>query len=237
MFDWLSWRRLALAVILHGLAIGSLMPSLAAAATPDQPDADTIRKTLQQVIADENIQHDPPGPVEAPPDISWHPNIEWLRYPLYILLGLAALCLLWQAVKVAMQYSRPRGTGSADVTIEAKAIPPSEGPPADELPELDEILALARAGQFEAAVHLLLLQALRQIGRTTGFHLAPALTSREILRRPGISAEAGKELGTLVGAVEVSRFGGRPAGEALFQACLDSYRRLAHAARPAASRP
>jgi hypothetical protein len=100
MFDWLSWRRLALAIVQHGLVIGSLVPSLAAAATPDQPDADTIRKTLRQVIADENIQHDPPGPVEAPIDLHWHPNLEWLRYPLYLLLGLAALYLLWQAVKV-----------------------------------------------------------------------------------------------------------------------------------------
>jgi hypothetical protein len=94
------------------------------------------------------------------------------------------------------------------------------------LPELEEIMRLARSGQYEAAVHLLLLHALRQVARLTGATVARSLTSREILRRHDLPEGFGRDLATLVGAVEISRFGGRSAGEKVFEACLASYRRL-----------
>ena len=58
---------------------------------------------------------------------------------------------------------------------------------------------------------------------------SPSLTSREILRRPDLPAGSGTDLATLVQAVEISRFGGRPAVEAIFQSCRESYRRLVSA--------
>src|ERR1700690_550626 len=150
-----------------------------------------------------------------------------MKYPLWGLLGLGAIVLLWQVAKTMKQLSWPKGSVPGDLVVETTAIQQDAAAPAETLPELEEILALARAGAFEAAGHLLLLQGLRRISRATGLNLAPALTSREILRRPGLPPEAGRNLATLVSAVEVSRFGGRPAGATIFQTCLESYRRLA----------
>ncbi len=226
-----------MAVILQGLLIAAWLPAAARAETPASPSDESIRRTVQQVIAEEDIQHDPPNPVETPVVRHEPWNLEWMRYPLWILLGLGAIALLWQVAKTMMQLSRPGGSAPGELAVEAKTIQRDEAAAPDLLPELDEILALARAGAFEAAVHLLLLQGLGQISRATGINLPPALTSREILRRPGLPPGAGKDLATLVGAVEVSRFGGRPAGETIFQTCLDSYRHLIGAIRPASLQP
>jgi hypothetical protein len=187
------------------------------------------------VIADEKIQHDPPHPAETPMVVHRPWNLEWLRYPLWILLGLGVIALLWQAVKTIAQLSRPTGSAPGNVVVAAKVVHQAPSPTPASLPALEEILALARAGAFETAVHLLLLRGLDRLGRATNITLAASLTSREILRRPGLPPAAGGELATLVTAVEVSRFGGRPAGEAIFQACLEAYRRLASALTPAGS--
>ncbi len=226
MIDTLTLRRLAIAAILNGSLIASFAPGAAKADAPASPSDESIRSTLQQVITDEDIQHDPPHPAEAPFVVDEPWNLEWLRYPLWILFGLGGVALLWQVVKTIVRLSRSTGPVAGNVVAGAKAMRP-EGPlPPVALPELDEILVLARTGAYEAAIHLLLLQGLSQLDRMTGVNLAPSLTSREVLRRRALPVDAGKDLATLVTAVELSRFGGRPAGEAIFQTCLDSYRRL-----------
>jgi uncharacterized protein DUF4129 len=233
MINRLALRRLAIAAIFNCLLIASSAPNALSADTPASPSDGSIRGTLQQVLVDEGIQHDPPHPTDAPVVFHEAWKLDWLRYPLWVLLGIGAVALLWQVVKSIVELSRARGTVPGNIVAEGKVVHQEGPPPPAALPELDEIMALARSGDYEGAVHLLLLQGLRQLDRMTGVNLAPSLTSREILRRPGLPAEAGSQLATLVRAVEVSRFGGRPAGEAIFQACLDSYRRLAAAGSPA----
>jgi hypothetical protein len=233
MINRLALRRLAIAAIFNCLLIASSAPNALSADTPASPSDGSIRGTLQQVLADENIQHDPPHPVEVA-FFQW--KLKWLRYPLWILFGLGAIALLWQVVKSIVELSRAKGTVPGNIVVEGKVVR-QEGPQPTALPELDEIMALARAGDYEAAIHLLLLQGLRQLDRMIGVNLAPSLTSREILRRQSVPAHASGDLATLVTAVEISRFAGRPAGEAIFQACLESYRRLAAASAPAMGAP
>lgn len=96
------------------------------------------------------------------------------------------------------------------------------GPP----PTEDEVIALARAGRFSEAIHLLLLRALARIGAARRGGLSRALTSREVLRAAGVEGEAYRSLGDLVLAVERSHFGGRLTTQADFDASHDAYRRF-----------
>lgn len=184
---------------------------------------------VEQVIKDEGIQHDPPQPTEHH-DTRLNLDLSWLRIPLLVLLAIGLLALLGFAIKSVMELSRPAGQAVPKKAVETVEIRPLLPATPESLPELEEIMRLARSGAYEAAVHLLLLQGLRQLARLTGATVARSLTSREILRRHDLPAGASGDLSTLVGAVEISRFGGRSAGETLFQTCLASYQRLAAAA-------
>lgn len=71
---------------------------------------------------------------------------------------------------------------------------------------------LALAGRHAEAIHAILLQALRGIGAARA-GLRPAWTSREILSLVKLEEAAHAALRSLVGLVEVTRFGGVPARE------------------------
>ncbi len=188
---------------------------------------------LAQVIRDEGIQHDPPAPSPVKADVRFNLDLGWLRVPLLVLLVAGLAILLVFAIRGLIETWRPTGQKVAKKTAETVEIRPLLPAAPESLPELEEIMRLARAGQYEAAVHLLLLQALRQVARLSGATVARSLTSREILRRHDLPEGCAGDLATLVGAVEISRFGGRGAGETLFESCLASYRRLAELAAPA----
>lgn len=221
-------RGLAIAWIALCLAAGGAcsFPSLAMADQTASFSKQTIDRTLQQVIRDQDIQHDPPKP-EEPVNFNW--NLGDLRIPLYVLLGIGLVVVLWYVARAVLDISRPTGAAVAKEATEMVASQPLATDEPQALPELEEIMRLARAGNFEAAIHLLLLQGLRQLVRLTGAVMALSLTSREILRRSDLPQGAGRDLATLVDAVEISRFGGRAAGATLFETCLASYCRLAQA--------
>ena len=230
MFDRSRLRALAIAAILHCLLIVSLALADANAASPASSGAESIHRIVKDVITEDDIQQELiPSSDEPVLGQRWNLNLDWLRYPLWLLLGLGAVALLWQVVKSMAALSLPSRRAAANVAIDGVELRQAAPLPPGILPELEEILALARTGAYEAAVHLLLIRGLRQLDRIRGSGLAPSLTSREILRRPDLPAGSGTDLATLVQAVEISRFGGRPAGEAIFQSCLESYRRLVSA--------
>jgi hypothetical protein len=81
--------------------------------------------------------------------------------------------------------------------------------------ELDEIERLAIAGSYAEAIHLMLLRALEAPRRRLGTSWAKSPTSREIARRSELGPADRRALKMLVGAVEISRFGGQRSGLAL----------------------
>lgn len=89
--------------------------------------------------------------------------------------------------------------------------------PAGEL--LAEAEELARAGAFTEAIHQLLLCALSEVRSRLDPDLAPALTSREILRRETVAGAVRDALSQLVAAAEMCHFAGRPANEAGYRHC------------------
>ena len=89
--------------------------------------------------------------------------------------------------------------------------------------------ALASAGRYAEAIHVLLLRTIEAMRARLDRHLAPSLTSREILTRVALGDDARHALGVLVSAVEVSLFGGRSADTDEYQKCRTSFERFAEA--------
>jgi hypothetical protein len=75
---------------------------------------------------------------------------------------------------------------------------------------------LALSGRHAEAIHAILLEVLATIGAARA-GLRPAWTSREILGLVQLEEAAHRALASLVGLVEVTRFGGTPAREAEYR--------------------
>jgi hypothetical protein len=98
--------------------------------------------------------------------------------------------------------------------------PMSPTPVTEQLPEWQ---VLANQGRFTEAIHLLLLQLLRDMRGEGLVTLTQSLTSREILRASDLPTERRSGLATVIGAVEFCHFGGRAAGLVLYEKCLAAY--------------
>ena len=94
---------------------------------------------------------------------------------------------------------------------------------------LEDADSLAREGRFEEAIHLLLFRSIDDLaGRRPGL-VKPALTSRDIAELQAMPTDARSAFSRLASAVEMSFFGGRPAGEAAFGAARADYEAFAFA--------
>jgi len=151
-------------------------------------------------------------PKDPPPAEPIDLSLGWL-WKLFRILLWAILVL---AVSVAIAWLASRlGDRARDAAGEE-----ASAPAALEVP-LESAERLAAAGRFAEAIHALLLETLAALSRAA--QLAPSLTSREIVSRAQLPARAREALGGLVLAVEISRFGGVPAGEADYRACLERF--------------
>ncbi len=104
----------------------------------------------------------------------------------------------------------------------AAIAPPPEAAPrpaAAPVPRLPDHEALAVAGRFADAIHAILIAVLAAMGRAHVV-LKPAWTSREILALVKLEDTAHRALRSLVGLVEVTRFGGAPAREEEYRTAL-----------------
>jgi hypothetical protein len=188
----------------------------------DAPLAERVRQKSQTVTQDPTLQHDKPTPSEPPPQVK-------LPIPgdlfLYLLLGTLAVALCIVAYHLYKTYAPNKRAwskrGDQPVDLAAKPIARTGEEP---LPELDEIERLARAGAYAEAIHLMLLRALEALRRQLGINWAKSMTSREIARRAELGPTDRRALRVLVGAVEISRFGGQNANEQVYRTCLDHYR-------------
>ncbi|HEY6006341.1 MAG TPA: DUF4129 domain-containing protein [Anaeromyxobacter sp.] len=157
----------------------------------------------------------PPKPIDLP------------LGPLELLLRI----LLWTALAVLVVLAvswlvRRLSGGARDAEVRE---PAPEAPP--EIP-IESAEALAGQGRFAEAIHALLLETLAALSRAA--RLAPSLTSREIVERISLPSRARDALEGLVLAVEVSRFGGAPAAEGDYRACLSRFQAFLDTYRSAA---
>lgn len=181
------------------------MAALLAAAAPPPAATERARRLLEDAAYQRTL------PVQAPPAELPSFHLPWLGPLVQILLyaALAVLCALaisWIVNNLAIRRARD----------EADA--PEEGLAPGLDVRLDRPDQLAAAGRHAEAIHQLLLETLAALSRAS--RLPPSYTSREVLGSVRLSARARAALSGLVLAVEISRFGGAPAGEADYRACL-----------------
>jgi hypothetical protein len=172
----------------------------------------------------------PYKPPEPPAWLRWlgdfleaaGPVLQWI---FWIGVGLLALYILYV---VAMRLTGAdwrwrRKQAQAD---EGEAWRPAEAPARALLREAD---ALAEAGRFSEAAHLLLFRSIEDIDSRRPQLVRPALTSRDIAGAPDLPAEPKRAFATIVGLVERSLFGGRDLAEPDWRECRSAYERFAFA--------
>lgn len=191
----------------------------------DPPLAERVREHAESIAKDPSLQHEPPTPKAPPPprtggSIPIPPEIV-----LYLLIAVIAVALCIVAYHLYGTYApgRRMSKKKIDQPLQVAAQPIARTADAP-LPDIDEIERLARAGAFAEAIHLMLLRALEALRHRLGTSWTKSMTSREIARRSELPATDRSALKMLVGAVEISRFGGQSANEQIYRACLDQYR-------------
>jgi len=95
---------------------------------------------------------------------------------------------------------------------------------------------LARRGEYAEAIHTLLLRTLQELVKSAAVRVAPAMTSREILSRVPLLADARDALAGLITAVEITHFGDEPANAADYERCRQQFHVFATAFRASTAR-
>ncbi|KPF62382.1 hypothetical protein IP88_14880 [alpha proteobacterium AAP81b] len=190
----------------------------------DSADAARIAAAHRQLVADGATQFDLPTMVPPTPPTWLKPLFDWLatlgpylRYLFYGVLIVVALLILrglwlWLAPIVA------RWRGRAPATPEEWR--PDVAPARALLAEAE---ALAAAGAYGEAAHLLLLRSVEQIEARYPGTLTPADTSRDIARAPMLSPPVAQGFGRIAAIVEAGLFAGRALGEDAWRDCRDAY--------------
>ena len=148
------------------------------------------------------------------------------RIVFWIVLGIAvALLLAFIGRRVSEgEWRWPfRRKEEAD---QVEAWRPEEAPARALLQEAD---ALAAAGRYAEAAHLLLFRSIEDIDRRRPDLVRPALTSRDIATAPALPPGPKSAFSRIVMMVERSLFGGRTLEEQDWKSCREAYREFAFA--------
>lgn len=211
----------------------------AAAATPGQGwllDPELVDPGYGQTMAGGEIQTafpTPEPPPQTPAWLSWlydalgdffqwsAPGFKPLAWTCAILL---ALFLLYRFAPAFARWVdrlplfRRAGTDEDDPLGQVEA-----GAARALLAEAD---ALAAAGRFAEAVHLLLYRSVEDIeGRRPGL-VRPAMTSRDLAEARDLPGAAREAFSLIARAVEISLFGGRSIDAGAWQQCRTAYAEL-----------
>jgi hypothetical protein len=196
------------------------LPALLFAAGPLLAQtSEQVQKATDDAIRRLDLQTEFPRGAEP---LSWHldlpPEILWVV--LAIALGILAY-----AFRDLIPVLRAGSGRIADAEETAPGVTTSAGQ-ALVVEAADE---LAARGRFVEAMHLLLLHGLAHIRHRLDQQFSDSLTSREILRSTNLSEAARASLRDVVGRVELTYFGQRPAGLADYTACRESFNALGRA--------
>lgn len=155
---------------------------------------------------------------------------EIARVALWILAAVVLIVLcFWLTGLVPNRRARLADGGKAAPDVTADHVRRA-GPP-DILAEADR---LAARGDYDGAIHCLLLAALERLRKGLDLPIAASLTCREVVDLTNPAAGVQAALRTLVMSVEISRFGGRAADAGVYGSCRDSFRQVSAAMGSAA---
>lgn len=199
---------------------------------PAVGDPERFADAHRELLGDGSVQFDL-RPFEQ------EPVPEWLKRLVEMLqdAGPFFRFLFWAVVvlaAVALLYALARWLDGRDLLgrkkdAEAEEEPawrPAEAPARALLKEAD---ALAAAGRYSEAAHLLLFRSIEEIDRRKPNLVRPALTSRDIASAPSLPAGPRAAFAKIVMFVERSLFGGSSLGEADWGSCRQAYEAFAFA--------
>lgn len=217
-----------LALLLAALLL--LCSPAAASAQAGGYDGEAVNRSRDRVLADGGYQTERPQP-EQKPEIEPFRFPPWLAETLFwavlalvgalVLFFLGNLALDLLRNRTAFKRNRDRPAGET-LRIET---PPVE-PRAVDRSTLAEADRLAAEGRFSEAIHLLLLVAMARLHRELGPRVAPAMTSREVLRLPALPGATVEPLTRMVQLSEINHFGGRHAAEPDYRSCRADFLRF-----------
>jgi len=190
----------------------------------------------QQVRSDESIQFQPvdlPKPPQREPNwldaifefladllgplggllASGWPVLKW------VLLILAIGTVLWIALKVYKAQTRHLDSDSAIVSLDPTWAPTE----AETQALLSDADALAAAGRFDEATHLLLLRSVGHISDSRPDWVRPSSTARELAALPNLSQPARRAFQLIAERVEQSMFALRELDKADWEAARSAY--------------
>lgn len=186
------------------------------------------------LLSDGSIQFDlqPYVPPEPPAWTSWLADLLGNSGPLFTVLFWIVVAALVLAVLYAVarflegrSFNFGRGKNEA-AEAEEESWTLAEAPARALLAEAD---ALAGAGRFSEAAHLLLFRSIEEIDRRRPALVRPALTSRDIAVAPQLPSGPRAAFQRIAMAVERSLFGGRSLAQADWQSCRAAYEEFAMA--------
>jgi hypothetical protein len=197
-----------------------------AAAAPQASDAAAVHAEIHRVYDWAGYQREMPAgddEDEPKPQPRRLYTLNLGPLPTVILVGLVLIALFMVA-----SWLR---SGGWDRLFEATASGADEEVPAksqrDQLKDrLSDADRFASAGDWAAAIHVLLLTSIDLLRRKVGQAIPAAMTARELVGRAQVATEARADLAALVSASELCHFGGRPADRALYDRCRTHYERL-----------
>ncbi|HEY4241908.1 MAG TPA: DUF4129 domain-containing protein [Kofleriaceae bacterium] len=149
--------------------------------------------------------------------------MNWIMWGLLIVGGL--LILFWIANELLK------------TDAEAELAPTERGPDTTAIVDaviqrpLGDADEFAHHGDYAEAIHTLLLRTLQELARSAAVRIAPANTSREILARVPLLADARDALAGLITTVELTHFGDEPANAADYERCVRQFQVFAAAFR------
>lgn len=236
------WPRLLTAVPWMVLALGLSVGRSPAQSVPRIDDAE-VRAVVDRVVSSPDFRHLRTERTETSQGLlerllealfgdqrsgerGW---TEWIFLVLVFLVGAAVVTALIVITARAIVARAPLRSGSRVGGLEARdevSFRPS-APPGELSPEAhrEQALALARAGDYRAAIRHLLLGCMSWVERAGLIRFRTGLTNHDYLRatrrRPGFHAA----MVPIVRQFEEIHFGRRPASEERFHSCLEQLAR------------
>lgn len=206
---------------------GSPLTLLAAAATADP----LVSEDWAKLKADGDIQFAPLAPATPPEPPAWLEALQkWLgevlgplgeslasawpvlRWVFLVIAVLLMLLLVWRLLApLSWRFAKPR---------KEEAWTPDQ---AEALALLEDADALAAAGRYDEATHLLLQRSVGQIRAARPDWLEPSSTAREIAALPALPETARGAFSIIAERVERSLFALVPLGQNDWQAARDAY--------------
>lgn len=195
-----------------------------AVATPSPADTAAVQAEIHRVYDWAGYQRQmPDGDEPEKPKQFKLFSLDAGPLPSVILIGLALILL-------AMIVARLR-SGGWDRLLRPAASAAQEELPAtvrqDQLRErLHDADRFAAAGDWAAAIHILLLISIDLLRLRIGQAIPAAMTARELVGRAQVPDTSRVDFAGLVSASELCHFGGRPADRSLYDRCRVHYERL-----------